>query len=217
MSSTPTLWLAGASGLVGRALLEELPAAFSVHALLRKPLEPAPPSVTQHVLDFRSADFAAALPAPDAVFIALGTTIAQAGSQEAFRAVDFDLVLQIAQAARRAGAHTCAVVSALGADAGSRVFYTRVKGEAEAALIALNFEHLVIARPSLLDGNREALPQAKRLGERWALALMRPLAALIPLRWRPVQARCVARAMARAVASTTRGVQILESADLQRG
>ena len=217
MSSTPTVWLAGASGLVGRALLEQLPAGFSVHALLRKPLEKAPPSVTQHVLDLHSPNFAAALPAPDAVFIALGTTIAQAGSQEAFRAVDFDLVVQIAQAAREAGARACAVVSAMGANADSRVFYTRVKGEAEAALIALNFEHLVIARPSLLDGDRESLPQPKRLGERWALALMRPLAPLIPLRWRPVQAQRVARAMAQAVSSASRGVQILESVDLQRG
>ncbi len=214
-SATPTIWLAGASGLVGRALLEELPAG-SVHALLRKPLEQAPPSVSQHVLDLRSARFAAALPAPDAVVIALGTTIAQAGSQEAFRAVDFELVLQIAQAARQAGARACAVVSSLGADADSRAFYTRVKGEAEAALIALAFEHLVIARPSLLDGNRAALQQPRRLGEHLALALMRPLAPLIPARWRPIQAQRVARAMARALASTAQGVQILESADLQR-
>jgi len=126
-------------------------------------------------------------------------------------------VVQIATAARETGARACAVVSALGADAESRVFYTRVKGEAEAALIALNFEHLVIARPSLLDGNRESLPQPKRLGERLALALMRPLAPLMPLRWRPVQAQHVAKAMVRAVASNTRGVQILESAALQRG
>ena len=215
MSSTSTFWLAGASGLVGSALLEELPAG-SVHALLRKPLKQAPPAVIQHVLDLRSAGFAAALPAPDAVFIALGTTIAQAGSQEAFRAVDFELVLKIAQAARQAGARACAVVSSVGANAGSRVFYSRVKGEAEAALIALDFEHLVIARPSLLDGHRAALGQPERLGERWALAVMRPLAPLIPLRWRPIEAQRVARAMARAVASTNRGVQILESAELQR-
>jgi len=215
MSSTPTPWLAGASGLVGRALLEELPAG-SVHALLRKPLMQAPPTVIQHVLDLQSAGFATALPAPDAVFIALGTTIAQAGSQEAFRAVDFELVLKIAQAARKAGARACAVVSSMGANPGSRVFYSRVKGEAEAALIALDFEHLVIARPSLLDGERAALGQPGRPGERVALAVMRPLAPLIPLRWRPIPAQRVARAMARAVASASRGVQILESAELQR-
>ena len=83
--------------------------------------------------------------------------MAQAGSAEAFRAVDFEAVLHVARAAKQAGASRCAVVSALGADANAKVFYNQVKGEMEQALIALQFERLVIARPSLLRGGRAAL------------------------------------------------------------
>ena len=204
--ATDVAWLAGATGLVGRALRAELPQAVA----LSRRAEP-----DARVVDYtRPASFDA-LPPPRSLYIALGSTIAQAGSREAFRAVDFDAVLTVARAARQAGATHCAVVSALGADASSGVFYNRVKGEAEAALIALGFERLVIARPSLLDGRREALGQPLRRGEAWALALTRPVAALIPARWRPIAPQRVARAMRLALAQPGPRVQVLESADLQ--
>ncbi|MFN5047837.1 NAD(P)H-binding protein [Roseateles sp.] len=216
---TPLIWLAGATGLVGRALLTELGHEQPVLALLRRP-DPSLPAQQQQQQQTALVDYAqpasfAALPAPSQVFIALGSTIAQAGSQAAFRAVDFDAVLTVARAARQAGARRCAVVSALGADPRSSVFYNRVKGEAEAALVALGFERLVIARPSLLDGERASLGQPARRGEQWALRLMRPIAGLIPAAWRPIRPERVARAMRLALAQEWAAVQVLESAELQ--
>lgn len=211
-----TSWVAGGSGLVGRELLRQASAAGEpVLALLRRPLPAAQtvPGVAQAVVDLRALP--AGLPAPRRLYIALGTTLAQAGSREAFRAVDLDTVVAVARAARAAGATRCALVSALGADAGSRVFYNRVKGEAEQALMALGFERLVIARPSLLDGHREALGQPSRPGEAWGLRLARPLAGVIPAAWRPIRADRVARALRLALSQDGPAVQVLESGQMQ--
>jgi len=200
-----TTWIAGATGLVGRALRAELPEAI---ALARRHLPGAA------VVDYgRPASFDA-LPAPQRVFIALGTTMAQAGSQAAFRAADFDAVVAVARAARERGATHCGLVSALGASAHSGVFYNRVKGEVEDALIALGFERLVIARPSLLDGHRDALDQPRRSGEAWTLRLVRPITRLIPQRWRPIAPERVARALRLALDQPGPAVQVLESGDL---
>jgi len=214
MTSPDLSWVAGGSGLVGRQLLQQLTGA-PVLALVRRPLAGLPHDEhrQERVLDLQHLP--ADLPAPARVFIALGTTMAQAGSQAAFRAVDFDAVLAVARAARDRGATRCGVVSALGADARSSVFYNRVKGEAEAALQTLGFERLVIARPSLLDGARESLGQPHRAGEAWSLRLARPLAPLIPKAWRPIGADRVARALRLALDQPGPAVQVLESGAMQ--
>jgi uncharacterized protein YbjT (DUF2867 family) len=214
MTPPDLTWVAGGSGLVGRELLQQL-AGTPVLALVRRPLKGLPSDARreERVVDLQALH--ADLPSPRRVFIALGTTMAQAGSQAAFRAVDFDAVLAVARAARARGATHCGVVSALGADARSGVFYNRVKGEAEAALAALGFERLVIARPSLLDGQREALGQAHRAGEAWSLRLARPLAPLIPKAWRPIAADRVARALRLALDQPGPAVQVLESGAMQ--
>ncbi|MDT8998932.1 NAD(P)H-binding protein [Paucibacter sp. APW11] len=211
------VWVAGASGLIGRALLTELARQpVQVHALLRRAQDLTPGLHLQlHLIDHQRADLGGGLPAPEAVFIALGTTIAQAGSEAAFRAVDLDAVVNVARAARVMGARRCAVVSALGADTGSAVFYNRVKGEMEEALRSLHFAHLLIARPSLLLGDRTQLDQPGRSGERWAQRLSGPLGGLIPKRWRPIAAERVARAMVLALAQSGPAVHVLESAQLQ--
>lgn len=213
----PSVWLAGASGLIGHSLLQILDQqSVQVHALVRRTLDlPAGPRLHQHLVDFGRSDLGAELPAPQAVYIALGTTIAQAGSQQAFRAVDLDAVLNVASCAKARGAMSCAVVSALGADAGSKVFYNRVKGEMEEALKGLNFARLVIVRPSLLVGDRAALGQRERPGERWGLRLTRPVLGLIPRRWRPVAAQQVAKAMVIALAQDGPALHVLESEELQ--
>lgn len=215
MAIPPLTWVAGGSGLIGRELLAQL-ADRPVLALLRRPLTglAANPLRREAVVDLLALP--AELPAPAEVFITLGTTLAQAGSHQAFRAVDFDAVVAVARAARAAGAARCAVVSALGADARSAVFYNRVKGEAEEALMALGFERLVIAQPSLLDGERQALGQPRRPGEAWALRLTRPLAGLIPATWRPIQPQRVARAMCRALDEPGTAVRRISSAEMQR-
>lgn len=203
---TLPIWIAGATGLVGRALLAELPDAI---ALTRKPQPGAA------VVDYTRRESFAALPAPGSVYIALGTTMAQAGSREAFRAADLDAVVTVARAAREAGATHCGLVSAMGANARATVFYNQVKGEAEDALIALGFERLVIARPSLLDGERAGLAQPPRSGEAWALRLARPIAGLIPKPWRPITPQRVARALRLALSQAGPTVQVLESGAMQ--
>ncbi len=212
MTAPEIAWVAGASGLVGRELLDLQP-AHQVHALLRRP-QALPSGATAHVVDYAALDLSA-LPAPQHAYCALGTTIKVAGSQAAFRAVDFDAVLAFARAAHAAGATAFGLVSALGAAADSTVFYNQVKGEVEAALRSIGFHSLVIARPSLLQGDRQALGQPSRPIERLAQVLALPLRAVLPNGVRPIAAATVARALVRAVQQQQPGVQVLESGALQ--
>ena len=208
--------LAGATGLVGR---EMLPLLLLGHASVELLLRRAAPELGKdeklrpRIVDFARLD--AKLPAVDDVFIALGTTIAVAGSQEAFRAVDFEAVVATARAGRKAGATRLALVSALGADASSRVFYNRVKGETEAAVRELGYASVTIARPSLLLGDREALGQPARPMEALAMRFSRPMAMLVPRAVRPITAADVAAALVAATARGERGVHILSSGDMQ--
>ena len=208
--------VAGATGLVGRAVLAALLADkryCAIHTVGRRAAHPPHPRLTHHA----AADFTRLpkLPAVNDVFIALGTTIRIAGSQAAFRAVDHDAVLAIARAAFKAGATRLAVVSSMGADPASRVFYSRVKGETEAALQTIGYATLVLARPSMLAGDRISLAQAPRLGEQVGLALMGMLKPLIPRNYRAIQATQVAQAMVQAMAADRGGVRILLSGQMQ--
>lgn len=214
--------VAGATGLVGRALLDELLAGTAVpatvHALRRAhgpgaaPTTPARAGLHWHEVDFSALP---SLPETDEVYIALGTTIAQAGSREAFRAVDFDAVLAVARAARLSGARRLGIVSAMGADPGSWVFYNRVKGEMESAVTALGYPSVTFAQPSLLLGDREAMGQARRSGETWGSRLMAPLSHWLPRNVRPIRATDVARALADAVHAGAPGVRRLRSGQMQ--
>ena len=228
MSPAPRrLLLAGATGLVGRAVLQSLGERAAagaprgpVWALLRRPpdaaLEGALAQADGHVLIAASLGPPLRLPPVDDALIALGTTIAVAGTHEAFRAVDLDAVVAVARAAHAAGAQRLAVVSALGASTGSEVFYNRVKGQMEEAVSALGYDTLVIGRPSLLAGDRASLGQRARPGERWALRLLKPVQGLLPPSVRPIEARAVARALIGALDEGQPGRQVLTSADLAR-
>ena len=207
--------VAGATGLVGSYILQGLLADASVsevHALVRRAPAVAHAKLTVHIVDFRRLP---PLPPLDEVYLALGTTIRQAGSREAFRAVDFDANLAVARAAAAAGATRAGIVSAMGADARSRVFYNRIKGEVEEALDALHFQTLVIARPSLLIGDRAPLGQPARLAESMANRIGAVFNPLLPARYRPVEAARVARALLDSV-PTLAGATFLESDALQR-
>ena len=213
-----TALLAGATGLIGREVAALWPGPGALHLLVRRPLAAPPSPQRVHVVDFTALP---PLPRADTAFCCLGTTLKTAGSRAAFRGVDFDAVLAFARAAQRAGVRRFAVVSALGANPRSRSFYSRVKGEMEAELARLGFADLVIARPSLLSGDRGALGQSARPGERLALLLSAPLTPLLPKAWRPIAAATVARALLRATTRplaqgpTLSGPRILESATLQ--
>ena len=212
--------LTGGTGLVGHALLPMLLASehyVRVHVLLRRkpPDIKASSKLTIHEVDF--ARLPAVFPRVDDVFIALGTTIKVAGSQAAFRQVDFDFVVNTARAAKTAGATRLAVVSALGADAKSRIFYSRVKGEMQAAVTQLGYEAVVIAQPSMLLGDREALGQPPRRGEIWAARLLGQLGWIVPKGVRPIPAPDVAAAMVAAMLEAKRRVRILKSGAMQTG
>lgn len=213
--TTRTVLLAGATGLVGRAILRGLLAddtVAAVHALGRRA-----PGVQHEKLVVHTVDFAAllALPPSNEAYVALGTTIKVAGSQRAFRAVDFDASLAVARAAQAAGAKRLGVVSAMGADARSSIFYNRVKGELEEALAALGFEGLVIARPSLLAGHRASLGQPERAGEKIGLQVSRWLRPVIPANYRAIAAEDVAAALLREVPKA-KGKRVLLSGEMQR-
>jgi len=210
---SPSALLAGATGLVGRELAEQLGASAeydSVHVLVRRavPELASNPKLVPHVVSF---DALPALPPVHDVYIALGTTIKVAGSEEAFRRVDYDYVLAVARAARLTGARRLGIVSALGADPTSSVFYNRVKGEMQVAVAELGYESVVIARPSLLMGDREALGQPTRGGEVWARRLLGPVSRLIPAGVRPVQGSAVAAALIRGVLAAPPGVSFVDN------
>ncbi|MCP5285179.1 MAG: NAD(P)H-binding protein [Burkholderiaceae bacterium] len=212
----PDALLAGATGLVGQALVQAWAThgtGASLHLLVRRPVSQPAAACPVHVVDFSALP---ALPAAREAYCCLGTTIKVAGSQDAFRAVDHDAVLAFAHAARAAGVQRLAVVSALGANPRSSNFYSRVKGETEAALVSLGFTSLVIARPSLLLGDRAALGQPERRGELIGQAITQRIGRLIPGRWRPIAADVVARALLRSLQAPAAGVTVLESAMLQR-
>lgn len=207
--------LAGASGLVGGRILQALlmdRTVAKVHALGRRALPVSHPKLQVHVVDFGNLPV---LPPADEVYLALGTTIKVAGSQEAFRAVDLSANLATARAAYAAGARRAGLVSAVGANSQSSVFYNRVKGELEDALKALGLTALVIAQPSLLLDYREGLQQPPRIGERIAIPVAKLLAPLLPGAYRPVRAEAVAQALVKTV-PTAEGVVVLPSNVLAR-
>jgi uncharacterized protein YbjT (DUF2867 family) len=210
-----TAVIAGATGLVGSALLVRLlasPDHARIFALTRRALEIADPRLQPVAARFDDLDSVlngVQGPALD-VFCCLGTTIAKAGSQAAFRLIDHDAVVALARWARAARARRFVLVSAIGANAASRVFYNRVKGEAEAAVRNEGPASVVILRPGLLDGERAEF----RPGERLALAVTRPLRAILPATLRPVAAEDVAAAMLEA-ARAAQPPAFIESAAIQ--
>ena len=202
--------LGGASGLIGRELLQALladPQVAVVHSLGRRPLALEHPKLVQHVVDFAALPV---LPALDEAYVALGTTIKQAGSQAAFRAVDFDAVVNTARAAHTAGARRLGIVSAMGADAASRVFYNRVKGDLERDLEQVGFASLTHARPGLIGGERAE----SRPAERAMILALGTVEPLLPRRWRLNPPQNIAQAMIEAALEARPGVHVIPSTDM---
>jgi uncharacterized protein YbjT (DUF2867 family) len=209
--------IAGASGLVGKELLALLlkdSACREVHSLVRKPATQTHAKLHSHVVDFAKLG-AAALPAIDEVYICLGTTIKVAGSQAAFKAVDFDAVVAVAGIGLAQGAKKLGVISAMGASSSSSVFYSKVKGEMEEAVSKLGYQSVSIARPSFLAGDRESLNQTARPGEKLALVAMSVFNPLIPKNYKAVQASDVAAALLRQVRLGAKGQTVLLSGQLR--
>lgn len=210
-TNTRTAVVAGGTGLIGGTLLQLLGTNANYHhvtSLARREV-PAPAGVTLQQVNFDQLDDAV-LPDVDDAFCCLGTTRKAAGSDEAFRRVDFDFIVGFARLAKRAGAQRFLLVSSVGASAASPVLYTRTKGECEEAIKAIGFPALVILRPSFLMGNRKE----ERSGEGMAIAVGRLLKPLLvgPLRrYAPVESTAVARTLVEAAATAAAGVTVIES------
>lgn len=206
--------IAGTTGLVGNFLLGELLASDAydqVIALSRKPLERSHPKLINHVIDFDNlAAHAHALKADD-IFCCLGTTIRQAGSQAAFRKVDHDYPLQLARITKEQGARQFLLVTAMGSDKSSSIFYNRVKGEVEEAIGQLGFEAFHIFQPSMLLGERTE----QRAGESVGKKVMVALDFLIPKKYKAIEAVRVARGMHQVARQHQAGRHIHDSAELQ--
>ena len=209
MSTTPKIALvAGATGLVGGLLVNTLldaPDYTRVYALTRRPLGKEHPKLANRVVSFqRMGEQLKGLVAHDA-YCCIGTTIAQAGSQEAFREVDVDAVLLFAQVARAAQVTRFVVVSSVGADMASKKFYLRTKAEMEDAITAAGFPSVDILQPSLLLGSRKQMRPLELAGTIFA-PLINPLLTGSREAYRAIPAEVVARAMLGASRRGARGV-----------
>ena len=205
-----TALLAGATGLIGSHLLPLLLASERYSKVIvvgRRALPLTHPKLTQVVTDLAKLAAVRQQLIADDVFCCLGTTLKQAGSKEAFHQVDFEYVTSLAALTAANFASQFLVVSSMGADADSRLYYNRVKGEMEAAVRQTPFRVIHIFRPSLLLGAR-AQP---RLGERLGAAVLgalRPLLRGPLLQYRPVTGAAVAAAMLRAAEEDGGGVRV---------
>jgi uncharacterized protein YbjT (DUF2867 family) len=201
-SMSKTILIAGATGLIGSTTLQQAladPRYERVIAVVRIPLAHHP-KLEQWV----HADLLHALRPQrvDAVLCCLGTTIGKEGGDQAkFIHVDKDLVVGLGRWARTQGVPVMSVVSAIGADAHSRVFYNRVKGEMERDMKALGLPTLHLFQPSILTGPRKEV----RIGERIGIAVARVLSPLLPARYRPMPHDVLAAALLHSVDRTTSG------------
>ncbi len=208
--------IAGATGLVGSELLNLLAAKDyyeSVHLPVRSETALVTPNVVQHKVDFFNLDtFNPGVSFRD-VYICLGTTHKKAGGRAGFYRVDHDIVMNVAQWAKTHGAERLSIVSSIGADAGSRSFYLKTKGQVEQELKALGFRQLTILRPSLLLGNRQEFRRAEALA-----AKIYPLFTFVLQgrlkKYRAVQASKVAEAMFHFIKQGHQGVRIVESDEI---
>ena len=214
--------IAGASGVVGARVLHHLVRRQDVDrvfAVGRRMLQVQHTKLVSKVADLQSRT-AVAAEIPETVsagLCCLGTTMKQAGSKEAFRAVDYDAVVAFAQAALEKGARRFLLVSSIGASAGSSNFYQRTKGQAEEALARLGFAQLIVLRPSLIDD--DGARRDDRPAERLALPLARFVFRIVgrTRRYAPISADVIARAMVRlAFEAATDRVRVVESDELHR-
>lgn len=201
----------GATGLIGKKVTEHLlknDNYSTVIILVRKPLNINHPKLKQHIFNYDAIDNT--LLKGDDLFCCLGTTIKTAGSKEAFRKVDLDYVVNVAKASKGNGINHFAVISAMGANKNSTVFYNQIKGEMEESIKAIGFNSTYIIRPSLLLGDRKEF----RFGELIGKFFMITLSFLIPKKYRAIYDVQVAISMIHFMSHTEHGYFIKENDEL---
>ena len=218
MTTARSALVLGATGLVGQsclALLLEDSRYAKVHAVVRTPLGHEHPRLQAHVVSFTALGLTVGEIGATDVFCCLGTTIKKAGSREAFRQVDYEYPLAAAQSALQGGAQQFLLVSSMGANPDSWIYYNRVKGEVERDIAALPFATVHILRPSLLLGERDE----RRVGETIAKAAMKVVKPLMiggASKYRAIAGATVARAMIALAQQEQSGRHIHESDALER-
>jgi uncharacterized protein YbjT (DUF2867 family) len=212
-----TALIAGATGLVGKQLLYTLLHGNQyarVYILVRKELAIKDPKLEQIVFSYDQPSAYISLPDADDIYCCLGTTIKQAGSQEAFRKVDYEYPVRLAETYAQKGGTTFLIVTAMGADPASSFFYNRVKGETEQQISSFSFKSIYICRPSLLLGNRSEF----RLGEEFGKIVAKVFSLVMfggLKKYKAIQGITVARAMARLAEQDTTGIHVIPSDKLQ--
>jgi uncharacterized protein YbjT (DUF2867 family) len=213
-----TALIAGATGLVGSELLNSLIESNeyqTIHVLTRKSLNKNSSKIIEHIINFDELSSLLSEISIDHVFCTLGTTIKKAGTKANFRKVDFDYVVELGKKAKGWNTEKFLVVSSLGANARSAIFYSRTKGEMEKALQEINLPHLFIFRPSLLMGNRKE----NRTGEKTAIAvykIINPLFIGKLKKYKGIEASRVAQAMMKTALHNSSPLKIIESDEIQK-
>lgn len=204
--------IAGATGLVGNSVLQlalNNPQVSGVIAPVRKAL-PSHPKLFAPVVDFENLPENEDWWNVDAIICALGTTMKTAGTREAFARVDLDYPLRIAAIAKRHGVRTFIFNSAIGANASSKFFYNRIKGQAEEGLSGMKFPSLVLVRPGLIGGVRKE----QRRGESFGIAVTKILHPVLPAKYHINPAERIAEVMLQACLKPSLGVQVISSEQL---
>ncbi len=205
---SPTITVIGSTGLIGLQFLRSISEGEygGVTAITRReiPCLSDKPYIHQAIHDFSDLESMRADLKTDVLVCTLGTTIKTAGSQERFFEIDHNIPLALAKMARKEGCQTFILVSSMGANAKSKIFYSRVKGQLEAALQEVGFQQLHILRPSMLLGDR----QENRPGEFIGKLFMQPLSFLIPWEYKPIQASTVAAKMRELISSEGSGTSV---------
>lgn len=203
----------GATGLVGEQLVLQLlghPEFEKVVVFGRRKSGLNHSKLVEELIDFDRPESWAALVKGDVLFSTLGTTIKTAKTKENQFRVDFTYQYEFAKAASQNGVTTYVLVSSLGADSKSSVFYSRMKGELDEAVSRLPFQKTIIVRPSILDGNRKE----KRPAEKVSLAIMGALSKVILKKYRPTPVDLLASQMIRLSLEEKSGYQIIEASEI---
>jgi uncharacterized protein YbjT (DUF2867 family) len=207
----------GSTGLIGGyvlALLLNDNAFDKVKVFVRKPLSINHPKLEQHIINFNDSGSFEKLVTGDVIFCCLGTTIKTAGSQDAFKKVDYEYPLEFAKAGKQNGVNQYLIISSIGATTDTSNFYLKTKGEIETAIKNLNFDSFVILRPSMLLGDRKEI----RFGEIIGKVVMQAISFLFIgslKKYKAIQATTVAQAMVKQSKTAPKGVIVLLSDKIQ--
>ncbi|MEI6348943.1 MAG: oxidoreductase [Bacteroidota bacterium] len=203
-----TALIVGSTGMVGKLLTHQLiedPRYQKIRILVRKKIDNNHPKLEQIIFDFNLPD--PKMVNADDVFCCLGTTIKKAGSKNNFKKVDFEYPLMVAKFAKQNGVKQFAIITAMGANQKSKIFYNSVKGDIEESLKKIEFDSLLIFRPSMLLGKREEF----RMGEIIGSIFMKMFSFAIPSKYKAVQGEKVAQSMIYFSNQNKQGVTIVES------